>query len=64
MMRLWFAHCRVCKSDQFRAIPAETWLEKVIFPRIFLCPGQCIVCHKRRYLPTFQRWTAVPNTWR
>jgi len=63
-MYLLSAHCRVCKGDQFRSIPAETWLERVVLPRLFLCPGRCIVCHKRRYLPTFQRWTAVPNSWR
>lgn len=58
------AHCRVCKSDQFRSEPPETWVERVVLPRIFLCPGKCVVCHKRRYLPTFQRWTAEPNSWR
>jgi hypothetical protein len=58
------AHCRVCKGTQFRAIPPETQLERVVLPLIFLCRGRCIVCHKRRYLPIFQRWTAVPNSWR
>ena len=63
-MHFLSAHCRVCKGDQFRAVPPETWLERVVLPRLFLCPGTCITCHKRRYLPTFQRWTAIPNTWR
>ena len=64
LMNFLSAHCRVCKGDQFRALPPEGWIEKVVLPRLFLCPGTCIVCHKRRYLPTFQRWTAVPNSWR
>jgi hypothetical protein len=63
-MHLLSAHCRVCKGDQFRTVPPEGWVERVVLPRLFLCPGRCIVCHKRRYLPTFQRWTAVPNSWR
>ena len=63
-MRFLSAQCRVCKGDQFRAEPPETWVERVILPRLFLCPGRCITCFKRRYLPTFQRWTALPNTWR
>ena len=63
-MHFLSAHCRVCKSDQFRAEPPEDWIERVLLPRLFLCPGRCVVCHKRRYLPTFQRWTALPNSWR
>ena len=64
IMHLLSAHCRVCKGDQFRTAPPESWVERVVLPRLFLCPGRCIVCYKRRYLPTFQRWTAVPNSWR
>jgi len=64
IMNLLSAHCRVCKGDQFRALPPESWVERVILPRLFLCQGKCIVCHKQRYLPTFQRWTTVPNSWR
>jgi len=63
-MHLLSARCRVCGGDQFRAEPTEGWVERVLLPRLFLCPGRCIVCHKRRYLPTFQRWTLVPNSWR
>jgi len=57
------AHCPVCHGDQFRPLPPEGWFEEVVLPRIFICQGICIECHKRRYLPTFQRWTAIPNTW-
>jgi hypothetical protein len=63
-MHFLSAQCRVCKGDQFRADPPETWIERVILPRLFLCPGRCVTCFKRRYLPTFQRWTALPNSWR
>ena len=62
-MHFLSAQCRVCKGDQFRAEPPETWVERVILPRLFLCPGRCVTCFKRRYLPTFQRWTALPNSW-
>jgi hypothetical protein len=64
MMHFLSVHCRVCKSDQFRPLPPESWVERVVLPLLFLCPGVCIECHKRRYLPTFQQWTGVPNTWR
>jgi len=63
-MHLLSAHCRVCKSDQFRPLPPESWVQRVVLPRLFLCPGVCIECHKRRYVPIFQRWTVIPNSWR
>ena len=58
-MNLLSAHCRVCKGTSFAPCLLRAGL-KSYFPRLFLCPGVCICCHKRRYVPTFQHWTAVP----
>jgi hypothetical protein len=33
-MHLFSAHCRVCRGDQFRAEPAEGWVEKMLLPRL------------------------------
>ena len=35
-MKLLSAHYRICKSDQFRALPAEGWVQRVILPRLFI----------------------------
>lgn len=56
-MSLFTFHCRVCKGDQFKEVTPEGVLEKYILPRLFICPGRCLACQRRRYLPLFQRWT-------
>ena len=56
-MTLCLARCRVCKGDQFKEVRPEGWIEKYLLPRFLICPGRCLGCQRRRYLPMFQRWT-------
>ena len=55
-MSLFSFRCRVCKSDQFKEVTPEGWIEKVVLPRFLICPGRCLACQRRRYLPIFQKW--------
>ena len=62
-MNLFCPHCRVCGGRGFKTVPATGWVEKFLLPRLFIVPGRCTACEKRRYCPSFQHWD-TSNEWR
>jgi len=55
-MRLFSIRCRLCGGTRFKTDPPDGWLETHVLPRLFICPGRCTACFKRRYCPLFLKW--------